>query len=227
MPGISSWKISPATREKFTAILDEAQYLGINRDQVAASGLPGLCALIGLKRALEAQTPKARDLALAETRDALRGISRRDPKLASQFEGRILALQGRGGDTEVAHVARGELVVPQALQNQEVLAALRRAADAHGVPVEMLMVGSAQNRINPETGTAEFGVMDWIKGQFITGRDRVDEDPDVHGAAEGYMARTAEVGVDSAEKRAEYARQVSKLDKYDNAGRDALKSPFR
>lgn len=227
MPGIANWKISPETRARFMAILDEAPRLGIDRDQAIAAGLPGLRALIGLKKAAEAQRVKTRDLALAETRAALRGVARRNPRLASQFGARILAMQGRGNDTEVAHVARGEMVVPQALQNAEVVTALRRAAAAHGVPVEMLLVGNSRNRINPETGAAEFGIMDWINRQFITGRDRVDEDPDVHGAAEGYIARTAEVGVDSANKRAEYARQVDRLDRFDNAGRDALKPPFR
>lgn len=156
MPGIDRWKISPETRAKFTAILDEAPRLGIDRVQAVAVGLPGLRALIGLKKAVEAGTRKARNLAFAETRDALRGVARRNSKLASQFEARILALQGRGSDTEVVHVARGEMVVPQALQNPEVVAALRRAAAAHGVPVEMLLVGNARNRINPETGAAEF-----------------------------------------------------------------------
>ncbi|MBX7199222.1 MAG: hypothetical protein K1X51_07570 [Rhodospirillaceae bacterium] len=227
MAGIDRWKISPETRAKFVAILDEAPKLGIDRDRAVAAGLPALRALIALKKAAEAGRRKTRDLALAETRDALRTVARRNPKLANQFEARILALQGRGSDTEVAHVARGEMVVPQALQNPEVVAALRRAAAAYGVPVEMLLVGNVRNRINPETGAPEFGIMDWIRGQFITGRDRIDEDPDVHGAGVGYMARTAEVGVDSANKRGDYARQVGQLDRYDNAGRDALKPPFR
>jgi len=67
-----------------------------------------------------------------------------------------LADQGRGDDTEIAHVTPGELVIPQALQNPEVLAALRRAAAAHNIPLERLTVGNARNSINPETGAAEF-----------------------------------------------------------------------
>ncbi len=67
-----------------------------------------------------------------------------------------LAAKGRGNDTEVAHVARGELVVPQALQSPEVIAALQRAAAAHDIPLKMLSVGNALNRINPTTGAPEF-----------------------------------------------------------------------
>jgi murein DD-endopeptidase MepM/ murein hydrolase activator NlpD len=69
---------------------------------------------------------------------------------------RDLAAQGRGEDTEVAHVARGELVVPRALQTPEFMAALARAAAAYGVPLARLSVGNAMNRINPNTGAPEF-----------------------------------------------------------------------
>ncbi len=78
-------------------------------------------------------------------------------------EARKLAAQGRGEDTKVAHVAPGELVVPRALQSPEVIAALRRAAARLNIPLEVLSVGHARNRINPETGMPEFGLMDWVK----------------------------------------------------------------
>jgi hypothetical protein len=81
-------------------------------------------------------------------------------------QARELAARGRGSDTEVAHVARGEYVIPEAMQTPEVRAVLRRAAGAYGVPLEMLSVGNAMNRINPNTGAPEFGVMDWISGLF-------------------------------------------------------------
>ena len=80
-------------------------------------------------------------------------------------QARELAAQGRGNDTEVAHVALGELVVPQALQNPEVLSALQRAAARRNVSLDMLRVGSARNHINPKTGSPEFGVFD-VEGNF-------------------------------------------------------------
>ncbi len=75
-------------------------------------------------------------------------------------QARELAARGRGEDTEIAHVALGELVVPQALQTPELLAALRLAAADQGIPVEMLRIGSAKNQINPNTGAPEFGAFD-------------------------------------------------------------------
>jgi hypothetical protein len=77
-----------------------------------------------------------------------------------------LAAQGRGEDTEIAHVARGEYVIPEALQTPEILAALHRAAADHGVPLERLNVGHAMNSINPNTGAPEFGFGDWFSGLF-------------------------------------------------------------
>jgi hypothetical protein len=85
-------------------------------------------------------------------------------------QARDLAAQGRGEDTEVAHVARGEYVIPEALQTPEVVAALERAAADYGVPLERLNVGHAMNSINPETGAPEFGFFgDWLSGRFAEG----------------------------------------------------------
>jgi len=67
-----------------------------------------------------------------------------------------LARQGRGEDTEIAHVARGELVIPEVLQVPEVLKALRRATSDAGVSLDRLRVGGAHNSINPSTGMPEF-----------------------------------------------------------------------
>ena len=80
---------------------------------------------------------------------------------AARRQARELAAQGRGEDTEVAHVALGELVIPRALQSPEVLDALQRAAAAHNIPLEMLSVGSFMNSVNPKTGAPEFGIMEW------------------------------------------------------------------
>ncbi|MHB1207612.1 MAG: DUF6973 domain-containing protein [Rhodospirillaceae bacterium] len=167
MAGMTRWNLSPETRARFNDSRAAAPRLGIDRDAVAAGGLPGLRALIALKQAAEAGTERTRDRALAEVQDTLRTLEHRKyPKLVQQFQARILALQGRGNDTEIAHVARGEMVVPKALQNPKVLAALKEAAASHGFSVDVLRVGSAKNRINPETGAPEFGIMDWIKSQF-------------------------------------------------------------
>ena len=67
-----------------------------------------------------------------------------------------LARQGRGEDTEIAHVARGELVLPEVLQDPEVLAAVRRAAEAAGVSLDRLRVGNKRNSLNPHRGLPEF-----------------------------------------------------------------------
>jgi murein DD-endopeptidase MepM/ murein hydrolase activator NlpD len=71
-------------------------------------------------------------------------------------QARELAAQGRGEDTEIAHLTPGELVIPRTLQSPELMDALHRAAAAHNIPLEMLSVGNARNRINPNIGVPEF-----------------------------------------------------------------------
>jgi hypothetical protein len=67
-----------------------------------------------------------------------------------------LAALGRGEDRQIAHVTRGEAIVPRQLQTPEVLTALRNAARAEGVNLASLFVGDPANSINPQTGRPEF-----------------------------------------------------------------------
>jgi hypothetical protein len=66
---------------------------------------------------------------------------------------RAVAAQGRGGDTAIAHLTPGEMVIPKRLQTPEVMAALKRAA---GGSLARLQVGHPANRLNPRTGAPEF-----------------------------------------------------------------------
>lgn len=140
-------------------------------------------------------------------------------------QARELAAQGRGEDTEIAHVARGELVVPWALQNPEVIAVLQRTAAAHGIPFEMLSVGSAMNRINPNTGAPEF----WFEGM----RDRIsnffenDDVNDGQAITEGIAARGAYDDIKKDLIRGEYDERVRQLGPFDNAQRAQYKPYFR
>ncbi len=107
-------------------------------------------------RKIANESPEA--LTMEQAIERAKGIYARYRRLAPQA--RELAEQGRGGDTEVAHVTLGELVIPRALQSAEVLDALKRAAAAHDIPLETLIIGSAANRINPRTGAPEFAGFD-------------------------------------------------------------------
>jgi hypothetical protein len=159
--------MSQETRTRFGHLLDTAANLGIDRDAVSAAGPVALRALLALKNAAESLNPTSRDRYLAQVQDSLRILEhRKAPELVQQFQTRLLALQGRGSDTELAHVARGEIIVPIQLQNGDVLSALEKASASYGVPLEMLRVGTALNSINPETGAPEFGVLDWVSGLF-------------------------------------------------------------
>lgn len=77
-------------------------------------------------------------------------------------QARALAAMGRGGDTEIAHLTLGEIILPAALQTPEVMHALSHAAARAGVSLGRFRLGMPENRINPNTGVAEFGVFDWV-----------------------------------------------------------------
>jgi hypothetical protein len=68
--------------------------------------------------------------------------------------------QGRGGDTMLAHVSRGELVIPNSLLDAED-AFLRKVIEGvmeeYGYNPGWFTVGHEMNSINPETGLPEFG----------------------------------------------------------------------
>jgi len=93
-------------------------------------------------------------------RHAQRAIAKLDPTRYAQtigrLQGEVLALQGRGGDTEVAHVTPGEIVIPRHLQSPEFISAFVRLARAHGIDPAQFQVGNPHNRINPQTGRSEF-----------------------------------------------------------------------
>jgi len=65
---------------------------------------------------------------------------------------------GRNGDTRMAHVAPGEMVVPrQVMQNNPQMAqGIASAISSEGADPRRYMVGSQQNSINPNTGQPEF-----------------------------------------------------------------------
>jgi hypothetical protein len=167
MADVPHFPMSQQTRMRLKQLLDESSSLGLDPEAVAAGGPVALRALLALKKANESEPGARRDGYLSQVQDALRVLQHRNhPELTQQLQARLLALQGRGSDTEIAHVARGEIVLPRELQTAEVIAAIGKAAEPYGVPIEMLKVGNALNHINPETGAPEFGVMDWISGLF-------------------------------------------------------------
>jgi hypothetical protein len=93
-------------------------------------------------------------------------------------------LQGWRGDTEVAHVTPGEIVIPRELQTPELMQALAEAAEAQGLDLASFQVGSGRNSINPKTGRPEFAdgiLLPEIEEIPITAIHRPLEDLGWHG----------------------------------------------
>lgn len=157
MPNFPNWTLSQKSRDRMNELLKSASELGLDPDAVAAGGLTALQALTALKRAKDAGEGEGRKQAIARVQNVLRRL---DPSvhadLLQQVQSRIVALQGRNGDTEIAHVTPSEIVLPKVLQTPSVLGALRRAAVEAHIPLDQLRIGSVLNSINPTTGRPEF-----------------------------------------------------------------------
>lgn len=74
---------------------------------------------------------------------------------------------GRGGDTVIAHMTIGEVVIPRPLmEDPEVAQTIQAIFDAYGENIAEFTVGDPANKINPETGQPEFGFFKSIKKVF-------------------------------------------------------------
>jgi hypothetical protein len=134
-----------------------ARSLEIPPELADGAGDTALAAMQALKHAVDAGSGGLRQNYLVQ---AQRNIAALDPArygtLVRHLQARVPALQGRGGDTRLAHVTPGELVIPERLQTPDVMGALRMAAMHAGGDPGRLEVGSGRNSINPKTGEMEF-----------------------------------------------------------------------
>ena len=82
--------------------------------------------------------------------------------------GDSLAAHGRKGDTEIAHVTPGEIVVPRDIieQNPQLRDIIAQAMSQYGADVNQFTVGHHMQSINPATGQPEFGFLGSI-GDFF------------------------------------------------------------
>ena len=71
----------------------------------------------------------------------------RDGRTIQRLQAEVLALQGRGGDTKMAHLTPGEIVVPRAMQTPQFLQWFRATAQAQGIDPARQVVGSGRNSI--------------------------------------------------------------------------------
>jgi len=91
-----------------------------------------------------------------------------------------MAAKGRGGDTAVAHMTKGEMVVPKeiAAMRPELVAHIQHAIRQYGGDPKKYTVGAG--RINPKTGAEEFATEDEIKKAYI---DTLGREADPEGLA--------------------------------------------
>jgi hypothetical protein len=143
-----------------------AKDCGIDPELAAEAGDGATAVLNAIRRARKARTPAQKAEHVRAAQDHLRSLSpRRHPELVSAIQAKLLALQGRGGDTEIAHVTSGEVVIPRTLQTPEVMRTLAAAAARAGIDPRRYTVGHRANSVNPRTGVGEFTCNWWEPGE--------------------------------------------------------------
>lgn len=80
----------------------------------------------------------------------MQNITKMDPRA------RDMANKGRNGDTEMAHVTPGEIVVPHSVQTPQLKSGLNQAFMRAGVPMERYTVRGGASSRNPRTGNEEY-----------------------------------------------------------------------
>lgn len=70
-----------------------------------------------------------------------------------------LAAQGINGDSLLAHLTPGEIMVPPEVQTPKVLATLKKDFKAHGVQPQQFTAGSPASSTNPKTGVPQYNFM--------------------------------------------------------------------
>ena len=79
----------------------------------------------------------------------------------------MIAAEGRGGDTTLAHLTPGEVVLPvQAMQDPDFETAVENRFNEIGLDPEQYVVGAGIASLNPMTGLEEFGFFKKV-GKFL------------------------------------------------------------
>lgn len=75
-----------------------------------------------------------------------------------------MASKGQGGDTIIAHLTPGEIIIPLNVITEELAGQIEAAFKAAGVDPYMYVAGSDKQQINPETGLPMFGFFSSLFG---------------------------------------------------------------
>lgn len=133
-----------------------AKAVGIDPYLAAEAGEGAKAAINAIRHAAQTKNPKDRAVLIQQAQTELRSINAaQHPKVVNAFQSRLLALQGRGGDSEIAHLTPGEVVIPRALQTAELMRQIVSLAARQGIDARQLIVGGQKVSINPHTGAEE------------------------------------------------------------------------
>jgi|GEM_PF-4248699 len=136
-----------------------AKAVGIDPYMAAEAGENARAALNAIRNAQKTKHANDRAGYVREAQAELRAISpQQHPQLVNALNAKLLALQGRGGDTEIAHLTPGEVVLPSSMQTPQLMSQITEHAARQGIDPARLSVGSRANSVNPETGQREYAL---------------------------------------------------------------------
>jgi len=169
-----------------------AKAVGVDPELAAAAGDQARTVINLVRHAARARSATDKARLIREAQEELRRIDpARHGKLVSALQARVLAAQGRGGDTEVAHLSPGEVVLPRSLQTPELMHAIAALAHDRGIDPDRLVV-SGRSSVNPHTEAEEFGMFDRFKHWLVEG-------PQPEGPGMDAMERSSDISQALAE----------------------------
>ncbi|HYE79989.1 MAG TPA: hypothetical protein VEI97_18570, partial [bacterium] len=102
-----------------------------------------------------------------------------------------LAQMGTKGDNTIAHLTKGEMVLPREIQSPGMMALFAKHMRSKGLNPDQFKVGSPSQQRNPYTGAPMFGTLTGDRGGVSGARDDYSYDP--QGARYEPRARAPEV----------------------------------
>ncbi len=177
-----------------------AKDVGIDPYLAADTGEDARSILAALRHAKTAKGPeKTKHIAVAQSE--LRKLNpKHHGKLINALQAKVLALQGRGGDTAVAHLEPREMVVPHAVLTPQLVQLIAAEAAKRGIDLKQLIVGSRKASINPATGSEEFGwfsdavgdIGEWLgRGKPENLYKKADRQDSILNGSSGYIDTAA------------------------------------
>jgi hypothetical protein len=156
---------------------------------------------------------------LLQAQSSLRKLdAKMHTKLVNVLTVKLLTAQGRGADTDIAHLTPGEIVLPRSMQTPAIVKALANSARENGLELERFIVGKGHAVINPLTSAEEFQVLEQSQRNAVEPGQWAQDNAQISSAApEALVSLEAEL-----QNLREFAEKLSDEYRRETMNRDQL-----